>query len=269
MSPGLLAALAAALAYGSGTVLQAQAVEQVGADGGLLRRLVRQRRYLAGLALDLVGFTAGALALQTEPLFLVQAVLAASIGVTALLARAVLGAVLDRRDTAALVVLGAGLLLMAASARTGPAVHGGALAGLVLLAGALALALMTARTTSGPLLAVVAGLAAGGAGIAARALAIPHPLWHLTGQPIALAVAGYGAVCAWAFAEALRQSSATVVTATCFAVSTVLPAVVGVALLGDRTRSGWGGAAVVGVVVVLVATALLAARTPTPAAQPV
>ena len=267
MSVGLLAALAAALAYGSGTVLQAQAVQLVGADGGLLQRLLRQRRYLAGLALDLVGFGAGALALQTEPLFLVQAVLAASIGVTALLARAVLGTLLDRRDTAALAVLGAGLLLMAASARTGPAVHGGTLAGLSLLGGVLPLTLLTARLDAGPLLAVVAGLAGGGAGIAARALEIPHPLWHLAGQPIALAVAGYGAVCAWAFAEALRRSSVTVVTATCFAVSTVLPALVGVLLLGDRARAGWGGAAVVGVAVVLGATALLAARTPEPTTQ--
>ena len=268
MSAGLLAALAAALAYGSATVLQAQAVGRVGAGGGLLARLVQQRRYLAGLALDLVGFSAAALALQSEPLFLVQAVLAASIGVTALLARAVLGAVLDRRDSTALVVLGAGLLLMAASSRTGPAVHGGALAGVGLVAGAGVLALITVGTRSGPLLAVLAGLAAGGAGIAARTLAVPSPLWHLVWQPVGLAVAGYGAVCAWAFAEALRRSPVTLVTATCFAVSTVLPAVVGVALLGDRTRSGWGGAAVLGVIVVLGATVLLAARSPAPAAQP-
>lgn len=268
MSVGLLAAGVAALAYGSATVLQAQAVDAAGRGGGLVLRLVRQRRYLAGLGLDLLGFGAGALALQSQPLFLVQASLAASIGVTALLARAVLGTALGRRHAVALIVLGAGLVLMAASARSGPAGHAGTLTGLALLAGVLPLAWATSRTRSGAPLAVVAGLAGGGAGISARVLTVPDPFWHVLAQPTALAVAAYGAVCAWAFAEALQAASVTVVTATCFATSTVLPALVGLALLGDHTRPGWGAAAAVGVGAVLVATAVLAARSPAAASLP-
>ena len=110
------------------------------------------------------------------------------------------------------------------------------------------------------LLAAVAGLAGGTAGICARALDPPDHLLQLLLQPSALALAGYGVVCAWAFAQALRSASVTVVTATCFAVSTVVPALVGLAVLGDRTRPGWGAAAAIGVLAVLGATAVLAGR---------
>ena len=262
MSLGLVAALAAPAAYGTATVWQAQAVAQVDVGGGLLRQLVRDRRYAAGLGLDLVGFAAAALALQSEPLFLVQAALAASTGVTVLLAWAVLGTVLSRRDVLALIGLGSGLVLMAASASSGPAVHGGTLLGLALLLGVLPLAGVTARGGSGAWLAVVAGLAGGASGIAARALAIPDPPWQLLASPGALAVAGYGAVCAWAFAEALARTSVAAATATCFAVSTVLPAVVGLVVLGDHVRAGWAVPAAAGIAAVLGTTALLARQAP-------
>ena len=267
MNLGLLSASAAAAAYGSATVLQAQGV--AAAVHG--RRLVTHPRYVAGLALDLLGFGATAVALRSEPLFLVQAAVAASIGVTALLARSVLGTALRRREVAALLVLGGGLLLMAGSARSGPGEHVGSAVGLALLAGVPVLALVTRSGSrsagatgddgsGGVLLAVVAGLAGGTAGICARALDPPDHLLQLLLQPSALALAGYGVVCAWAFAQALRSTSVTVVTATCFAVSTVVPALVGLAVLGDRTRPGWGAAAAIGVLAVLGATAVLAGR---------
>ncbi len=81
-SPGLLSAATAALAYGAGSVLQAQGVGAA-CNGGA--QLLAQRRYVLGLALDLLGFLATAVALRSLPLFLVQSALAGSIGVTALL----------------------------------------------------------------------------------------------------------------------------------------------------------------------------------------
>lgn len=257
---GLVAAALAALAYGTATVLQAQAVAHVGPGTALLRRLLLQRRYLAGLSLDLVGFGAAAFALRSQPLFLVQASLAASVGVTALLSRLVFGVTLRRPDIAALVALGVGLLLMAASAQEGPAHPVGPLVGWLLLAGAILLAVAApwAVRHSGALTAVVAGLAGGAAGISARVLVLPDPIWHVLASPTALALAAFGLLCAWTFAEALQATSVTIATAVCFAVSTVVPAIVGLTFLGDLTRPGRGLAAGLGVVVVVLGTISLA-----------
>ena len=268
---GLAAAALAALAYGSATILQAQAVAVAGPGTGLLRRLLLQRRYVAGLSLDLLGFGAAAFALRSQPLFLVQAALAASVGVTALLSRLVLGVALRRPEVVALVALGIGLLSMAASAQEGPAHQVGRLAGWLLVAGAVLLfaAAPWALRHSGALTAAVAGLAGGAAGISARVLVVPDRAWHLVGSPTALALVAYGLLCAWTFAEALQATSVTVATAVCFAVSTVVPAVVGLALLGDLTRPGRGLAAGVGVTAVVLSTIALARfSAPTTAACP-
>src|SRR3954462_9238996 len=76
--------------YGVGTVLQASGVRRVDRashlDVMLFARLARQSRYIAGLALDAVGFVASVVALHYLPLFVVQAAVAGSLGVTATIA---------------------------------------------------------------------------------------------------------------------------------------------------------------------------------------
>ncbi len=250
-----LATVGATLSYGTATVLQASAVQRSG-DGPLLRRVLGQSRYLLGLALDLAGFALGVLALRTLPLFLVQAALAASIGVTALLSVRWLGSTLHRAEGVGLAVLALGLLLLAAAA--GPGRSTG-LPTEVLWIGGPALLLTALTVPSRPRLAgVVAGLAGAVAGIAARSLVVPHPLWRLALSPVALLLAVAGAVCAWSFAVALEASSPATATAACFGVSTVVPAVVGLTLLGDGLRAGFGPAVVLGVLLVVGATVALA-----------
>ena len=266
-SPGLLSAATAALAYGAGSVLQAQGVAAAGAGSA---RLLAQRRYVLGLTLDLVGFLATAFALRSLPLFLVQSALAASIGVTALLSRARLSA----RETGSLVALAVGLVVLAASASEGAARSVGSGAGWALLLGALVVAAVAAlsnrpqarRPLSGPALAAVAGLTGGAASICARLLVLPTPAWHAVTMPLVWALAAYGLLCAWAFATSLVTTSATVATALSFGVATVLPTLVGLGLLGDVTRSLT--AVAVGVVLVLTATVTLA-RFAEPAGDPV
>ena len=98
----VLGAVLAALCYGAGAILQATAArsQQVtgGLDVALLVRLVRQLPYVAGLGLDAVGFVASLVALRSLPLFLVQAVIASSVGVTAVLAWRFLAVRLDRQE---------------------------------------------------------------------------------------------------------------------------------------------------------------------------
>ena len=85
-----VAAFIACLGYGVGSVLQSVGARRTAAATGLtgLGRILGQLPYLLGLALDGVAFLAQVVALQRLPLFLVQSVLVASVGVTAVIAGA-------------------------------------------------------------------------------------------------------------------------------------------------------------------------------------
>ena len=84
MGWGVVAAVAAAVCYGVASVLQAVGARRVSAGNPL--RALTQPPYLAGLALDGLGFAAQVLALRSLPVFAVQAALAASLAVTAVAA---------------------------------------------------------------------------------------------------------------------------------------------------------------------------------------
>ena len=261
-------AVLAALCYGAASVLQAVAVRRQGRDAplgaGLFLRLARQGPYLAGLALDAAGFVAALVALRALPLFLVQSVVAGSVGVTAVLAWWVLGVRLRTTERIGVVALVLGLSVLAVSAQPGPGdplsgrrawlVTAGVL--LVAVAGLLA-ARGTGRVQAAGL-AAAAGLAFGGVAVAARGVVVPHPLTGLLTEPLFYAVLGYGALGIVLFAAALQRGAVVVATAVTFAVETVVPAVVGLAVLGDRTRPGFGGVALAGFAVTLAATVSLA-----------
>lgn len=259
-------ALASAVCYGTASVLQAVAARRTpigpGLSPRLLAQLARQRVYLAGLALDGVGFLAVLLSLRTLPLFLVEAAIASSVGVTALVAARYLHARLSVRDRWWLSALALGLVLLAASARPDSAhrlsttTAWGVLAGAVLI-GALAWASGHRRLPTAAL-AAGAGLAFGGLGIAARALQVPSPWWGLVLDPLTYAVVGYALLGTLLFAGALQHGSVTISSAITFAVETVVPAAIGIALLGDRARDGWWPVAALGFALTLGASTALA-----------
>ncbi|MDQ1677456.1 MAG: hypothetical protein QOC93_2600 [Actinomycetota bacterium] len=268
MTAGFLGALLAALCYGTASVLQSVGSRRVaggtGLDPRLLVRLAGQLTFVAGFALDLAGFAASVVALRTLPLFLVQAAVAASVGVTAVLAVRFLGARLRRTEVAALVGLGAGLVLLAVSARPEhavplpPAGRWGLLAGAggVLLLGAVAARAPGRWATAG--LATAAGLAFGGVGLAARVLPRPAPLWRIVAEPTAYALAAYGVLGILLFATALQRGAVTTATAIMVAAETVVPAAIGVAWLGDAARPGHGVVAGAGFALTLAGAVLLA-----------
>jgi drug/metabolite transporter (DMT)-like permease len=247
-TPALVAALGCALCYGIGSVL-----EQVGArreqtatsiDPRLLLQLARQGPYLAGLGLDVVGWGLSLLALRTLPLFLVQSAVAASIAVTAVVARWVLHTVLDRFDLTAIGVIIVGLIMLALAAAPDASRPVGAVFRVVLLLGVPVLALAGAAlarstTARGHLgLAVVAGLAFSGTAVAGRTIVIPHHLLALVGRPLAWALVGYGGLGILLFSIALQKGSVTTTNALLFSAQTVVPTVIGLVLLGDRARAG-------------------------------
>jgi hypothetical protein len=100
-------------------------------------------------------------------------------------------------------------------------------------------------------LALAAGSGFAAVAIAARALPVPSPLWHVLGEPLLWALGVGGIVGLLAFAAALQRGAVTVIAAVTFAVETVVPAVAGYALLGDRARPGFLPVAVAGLLLTL------------------
>jgi len=260
---GLVCAFATAACYGVGSVLQAVAARRTAATEGLdprlMLRLARSWLYLVGLALDGLGFALTLVAVQSLPLFVVQAVVASFLAITAVLGAVFLHMPLSRRDWVGLAVVISGLVLVGLSAAedshvtAGRWVQWGVLVACVLLA---ALAPVFGRMTgaaSAAGLGGVAGLAFGATSVAARmlpdGLAISHPwtsLRLLATSPTTYALAVAGTVALLAYSTALQRSTVTVATAPLVVGETIAPALVGITLLGDRPREGWAWAAVLG-----------------------
>ena len=113
---GLLGALGAAVCYGGASILQALAARKErtaeGLDPRLLLRLVKSWQYVLGLALDGFAFLLSIAALQTMPLFAVQAIVSSFLAITAVLGAIFLKMPLTRRDKIALGVVIGGLVMV-------------------------------------------------------------------------------------------------------------------------------------------------------------
>ena len=244
---GLLAALAAAAAFGTASVLQTIGGRRTVADqplgAGLVAALMAQPLFALGVLLDVAGFVLNLLALQRLPLFVVQPTVGASVAVTALLASRYLGESLSRAQRVALLGTLAGLGLLAASADAGPA-EGGGTTGLVLLVGGVPLLAAAAfavdrrgGSSLGLRLAVVSGVAFAAFGLAGRTLVVPDsPLGPLAAPgmwaAVAFAVGGLAL-----FGAALARSTATAVTSVSMVVESLLGSAAGL-MFWDHLRPG-------------------------------
>jgi drug/metabolite transporter (DMT)-like permease len=252
----LVAASAAAVLYGASSVLQAQAAGR----GTAVTDLLRSPGYLAGLLFDGVAWLLSLLALRHLPLFVVQSILAGSLAVTA-----VLGLVVLRRPLPRPAVVSVGVLVVALVVLAGCGGHqeapttSGAVRLSLLVAAVALLALAAVGRGAVPLgLAVLAGLSYSGAALGARALQGQSTgLVRLLEQPLTYAVLMYGIAGTYAYAQALEHGEVTAVTATLWSVEVVVPAVVGLAVLGDTVRPGWWPALVLALLAVLTATIVL------------
>ena len=265
METGLVCALGTAVCYGVGSVLQAVAARRTptteGLDPRLLLRLAGSWLYLVGLALDALGFVLMVVAVQSLPLFAVQAVVASFLAVTAVLGAVFLHMSLTPGDWLGLAAVIGGLVLVGLAAapdrRVTPShwLGWGALTAAVLLA---VLARVFGRRTgasSAAGLGAVAGLAFGTTSIAARLLPA-HLSWtesttslrRLAASPATYALVLAGVVALLAYSTALQRSTVTAATAPLVVGETIAPALVGIALLGDRPREGWAWAAALGFV---------------------
>jgi drug/metabolite transporter (DMT)-like permease len=275
MLASLTAALVAALFYGIASVMQSVAAHEAsnrkpqdadagGVDPGLLPRMLRQWRFVVSLCLDALGFVAQLIALQRLPLFAVQAIVAANLAVTAVVASLVIKVRLSLREWLAVTGVVAGVGLLGSSAGPEGASQAGVVFKLALIVAIAALGLVglaAARLLRAPArtlaLGLVAGFGYGVIGIAARVLNGFEPLTLLR-DPAAYAVAAAGIVSFVFYATALEGGSVTVATAAVVLAETLPPAVIGVVFLGDRTRPGLEPAAIAGFLLAVASAVMLA-----------
>jgi drug/metabolite transporter (DMT)-like permease len=244
--------------FGIAAVLQALATSRADdvavLDPRLLVRLARQPVFLAALAVNGLGFLLHVTALQRLPLFLVQAVIAGSVAVTAVLSVRVFGVRLDPRQWGAVALVVAGLVLLAPTATESDAVAGTVGRPVVLLAAVAAVAVSSYGVRRVPgaagtvLLGLLAGAGFGVVAVCARLLPELGPDLLTSPTPYVLALAG--ATAYLIYSAAMQRGSVTTATAAMVITQTVVPAVAGL-LLGDRVRAGFLPLAVAGFVLAL------------------
>ncbi len=236
------------VAYGFANLLQSVAAARTTVhhtfDPGLLLRLAGHRTYLVGLACQVGGFVLAFLARRDLPLFLVQASVAAGLGVTAILGVLVLKWRLPTAEVAllALLVLGVtGLVLSAQPAQSRPLGP----AGLVTLAVALAViavvGFFAVRLHGAPgsvALGSLAGLAFSAAAVAARPLAAVTSVEGFVRDPLLYLLVAHSLVGQLLLGLAMQRGSTTAAVAAMDAAGAVPAAIVGLLLLNDKIWPG-------------------------------
>ncbi|GAA2713528.1 hypothetical protein ACFY2R_07130 [Micromonospora olivasterospora] len=251
------------VAYGIANLLQSVAAARTTLhhtfDPGLLLRLASHRTYLVGLGCQVGGFVLAFLARRDLPLFLVQASVAAGLGVTAILGVLVLKWRLPAAEVALLVLLFAGITGLVLSAQPAPSRQLGT-AGMAALAVALALiaalGFFAVRLHGAPgsvALGSLAGLAFSAAAVAARPLASASTAEALVRDPLLYLLVAHSVVGQLLLGLAMQRGSTTAAVAAMDAAGAVPAAIVGLLLLGDRIWPGREWLAALGFLVTLAA----------------
>jgi hypothetical protein len=213
---------------------------------------------------NLVGFACASAALHRLPLFLVQSMLAFSVGVTAMIS-SFMGSRLRAPGWGALVVGATGLVLLGVSAEPGPAQTLPPQWRWILVTTAIPVAAIAIyarrhnRVRATVALAFGSGVSYSIVGISARTLHLPDAAWQLVLEPAAWSIVLNGLTAAVVFAMALQKAGPTGVTAIMFTTNTALSSFVGLIYLDDRVRDGYMTAATIGFVLA-VAGAIAVAR---------
>lgn len=232
-------------------------------EGGALRSVA----WWSGTVLQAVGFLATLVARYSLPLLIVQSTATLGLGVTALLQHIAGVRRMKGRDWLALTALLGGLALLASGTLPGPAAA--ISRDLLLVLGGLAvvgvagLALPVKPLTNG----LLAGLCFSFGAIGARLLIgdPAHPLWFFWQLPLANwatgILTGVGIVLGQVhMTRGLAAHDATPVLGPMYVLETLLPAAVGVWLMGEHPRPGSAPLVVAGLCLALVATGYLVRR---------
>jgi drug/metabolite transporter (DMT)-like permease len=263
MSTGWFFLGAMIIAYGVANLLQSIAAARTHLHHGfhprLLLSLGRHRIYLFGLFCQFAGFLLAFLARRDLPLFLVQAAVAAGLGVTALLGVLVLKWRLPTAEIWLLALLGAGLGGVIVAAKPAPS-HQLGLPGTIGLALVLVLlgvgGFFAVRLHGSPgsvVLGALAGVAFASAAVASRPLASVDTLDRFVMNPLLYLVVVHSVVGQLLLGLAMQRGSTTAAVAAMDAAAAVPAAVVGLTLLGDEVQAGLQWLAALGFLATLAA----------------
>jgi drug/metabolite transporter (DMT)-like permease len=261
MSAGWLFLAAMIVTYGLANMLQSVAAARTAAhetlDPKLLVRLARQGVYLLGILFQVVGFVLAFGARRDLPLFLVQAAVAAGLGVTAILGVVFLHWRLPKAEVLLLGALVVGLAGLVVSAEPHPSHPLGpaGVVGLVAVLGGLAVAGFFAARLRGVrgsvALGSLAGIAFGAAAVASRPLANFVDAQTLLTDPLLYLLIAHSLVGQLLLGLAMQRGSTTSAVAAMDAAAAVPAAVVGLLFLGDKIQPGREWAAGLGFLLTL------------------
>ncbi|WP_244927495.1 hypothetical protein [Nocardioides sp. W7] len=245
---GLAAGLLSAFVFGVAAVAQAHGVRRTAASPDRLlsfvRTSVRDAWTWAVLIAYLVGFLLHAVAIWLLPLYLAQATIAMSLPVTAFTSRR-LSERLDGGQWGSIGLVSAGLVLLALGSGSAGSVRTDSAFLVCLWAGVALLGL--ASTAGGRLggagLGTLAGLGYAGSAIAVRGVGTPVDTSTVLA---ALAVPSLSLIAFWLYSRGMHGDAISATTAPMIVGQTFVPALVGVALLGDSVRDGWWWSVVLG-----------------------
>ncbi|MFD6678139.1 MULTISPECIES: hypothetical protein [Micromonospora] len=251
------------VAYGFANLLQSVAAARTTVhhtfDPGLLLRLAGHRTYLVGLGCQIGGFVLAFLARRDLPLFLVQASVAAGLGVTAILGVLVLKWRLPAAEVVLLALLFAGITALVLSARPAPSKQlgtAGSIALLVALGVIAVLGVFAVRLHGAPgsvALGSLAGLAFSSAAVAARPLASAPSAEAFLVNPLFYLLIAHSIVGQLLLGLAMQRGSTTAAVAAMDAAGAVPAAIVGLLLLNDKIWPGREWLAAAGFLVTLAA----------------
>jgi drug/metabolite transporter (DMT)-like permease len=263
---GLLASVLAALAFGVAAILQAIGARgqpvTVGIDPWLLIRMLRHPAFLLSAVLTGCGFLLHLFALRTLPLLAVQPLIASSVAVTAVVQNLVGLEPLSRRRRWLVLAVCIGLTLVTSAAVSGSAVQTSPgqrsllLIAVVVIAAAGWQAGRVTGARGSSLLGLLSGFGFAVVAVAGRAFPSLEPA-SLATDPAAAALVAAGGIAYLLYSTALQRGTVITATAPMVVANTIVPVLVGVLALGDRFRSGWGPAAVIGLVIAGIAVVLL------------
>lgn len=271
----IVSALAAAALYGAGAAIEqrqaAAAPQSAAGRPRLLLLLARQPLWLLGIAAQIGGFAAHAVALRSGPLATVQMLVAGELVVAVLIVRFWSGRPLSKTSWAAaltvVAAIGAFLILTVPNGHAHPgdlprhaaglAAVGAAVAGTAAIASAVA-GLRAAGRRRAVLLAVAAGLADSCSAVVTLAFShvAPHGLVAVvtSWSVYALVASGAGNVL---LTQSAYQTGRPMITLPIIsAVAPVASVAIGIGILGETPRTGVLGGVAAGLAVLVTSLAL-------------
>jgi drug/metabolite transporter (DMT)-like permease len=247
-SSGWLFLTAMIVAYGAANLLQSVAVSRTRQERkfhpSLLLKLCEQRIYLIGVGCQMLGFVLAFLARRDLPLFLVQASVAAGLGVTAILGVLVLKWRLPPAELALLGLLCFGITGLVIAARPAPsrAVGSATVIGIgvaLVLIGVIGRLATRLRGSPGSVaLGSLAGLCFGAAAVASRPLASVHSWDRFFTAPLLYLLIAHSLLGQLLLGLAMQHGSTTAAVAAMDAAAAVPAALIGLFLLGDEIWPG-------------------------------